>query len=537
MAQKLKRSINMGFRVNEDEKYFIEKKMKLAGWTNFRSFVLNSLVCGEIVKLDLTEIREMNTLLRNANNNINQIAARVNSTSRIYEADISDKTNGYEFVKSYGCDYYTAPNDFALTKQLYEQQTGRCGQVGDILAYHVRQSFKPGEIAPEAALEVGYALMEKFTHGRHQFVVTVHTDKEHIHCHCIFSAVNMDCIGKFRNPMRSMKIVRQISAFLCAERGLSIVENPKPSRGSYLGWQDKKEPQSIRDRLRDLIDNSISAGMVFEQFIAAMHSAGCEVKRGKYLSFKLPDAERFIRVKSLGEDYTEEALRERCLGKRTVATRKQSDDNAGRKTAEYAAAVTKQSTPCLLIDVQAKIAAGTGAGYVHWMKIFNLKTAARTLIFLKENGIDSYDELVQKSEAAASEYHQLSTRLKEIGERQSAIAELQKQIGTYGKTLAAWQRYKKSGYDPALFEIERADITLHKAAKKYFDDHNFKTKLPSINSLKQEWATLEAERRSLSQGYKTAKENYMSICTAKANADTMLFGERQPQKSHDKDAR
>ena len=458
-------------------------------------------------------------------------------------ADNPDKTNGYEFVKSYGCDYYTAPNDFALTKQLYEQQTGRGGQVGDILAYHVRQSFKPGEITPEAALEVGYALMEKFTHGRHQFVVAVHTDKEHIHCHCIFSAVNMDCTGKFRNPMRSMKIVRQISDFLCAERGLSIVENPQPSRGSYRDWQDKKEPQSNRDKLREIIDNSLSAGMVFEQFLGAMHSAGCEVKRGKYLSFKLPDAERFIRVKSLGEDYTEEALRERCTGKRTIVPKVKTDANAERKSAEYMAAVTKQNTPSLLIDIQAKIAAGAGDGYVHWMKIFNLKTAARTLIFLKENGIDSYDELAQKSDATSSEYHQLSTRLKEIGERQNAIADLQKQIGIYGKTRAAWERYKKSGYDQGVFEIERADITLHKAAKKYFDEHNFKTKLPSINSLKQEYAILETERKKLYVGYKELRQNYIDLCTAKSNADHILgigksgaehIAERKPKlRSHD----
>ena len=90
MAQKLKRSINMGFRVNEDEKYFIEKKMEAAGWTNFRNFVLHCLVRGEIVKLDLAEIREMNMLLRNVSNNINQIAARANSTGNVYAADIAD---------------------------------------------------------------------------------------------------------------------------------------------------------------------------------------------------------------------------------------------------------------------------------------------------------------------------------------------------------------------------------------------------------------------------------------------------------------
>ena len=170
---------------------------------------------------------------------------------RLGYADNPDKTNSYEYVKSYSCDYITAANDFTLTKQLYEQQTGFGERNGDILAYHVRQSFKPGEITPEKALEVGYALMEKFTKGRHQFVVAVHTDKQHIHCHCIFSAVNMDCNGKFRNPIRSAKIVRQISDFLCAERGLSIVENPKPSRGSYKDWQDKKsrKPTAINCKI------------------------------------------------------------------------------------------------------------------------------------------------------------------------------------------------------------------------------------------------------------------------------------------------
>ena len=452
-------------------------------------------------------------------------------------ADNPGKTNSYEYVKSFGCDYYTAANEFALTKELYEQQTGRGGRNGDILAYHVRVSFKPGEIAPAMALEVGYTLMEKFTHNRHQYVVAVHTDKQHIHCHCIFSAVNMDCSGKFRNPIRSMKIVRQISDFLCAERGLSIVENPKPSRGSYRDWQDKKEPQTNKDKLQEMIDSFLSAGMVFEQFIGQMHYAGCEVKRGKYLAFKIPGAERFIRVKSLGADYTEEALRERCSGKRTVAPRKKSDDDSERKAAEYMEAVNNQYRPRLLFDIQAQIAAGAGDGYVHWMKIFNLKSAARTLIFLKDNGIDSYDELCEKSAAASSEYHKVSSRLKEIGDRQKAIKELQYQIGHYSKTRDTYAAYKKSGWSKAFYEANSADIILHKAAKKYFDEHNFKTKLPSINSLKQEWAILEAERRKLSPGYKTARENFMSICTAKANADIMLFGERQPQKSHDRGAR
>jgi len=452
---------------------------------------------------------------------------------RIGYADNPDKTNSYEFVKSYGCDYYTAANDFALSKITYEQQTGRVGRNGDILAYHVRQSFKPGEITPQAALEVGYALMEKFTHGRHQFVVAVHTDKQHIHCHCIFSAVNMDCDKKFRNPIRSMKIVRQISDYLCAERGLSIVENPKPSRGSYRDWQDKNEPQSNRDKLQDLIDNNISAGMVFEQFIAAMSAAGCEVKRGKYLSFKIPGAERFIRVKSIGDDYTEQALRERCVGKRPAPKRDNVEAQAERKTAAYAAS---QYRPKLLIDIEEKLRQGYGEGFEQYARIQNLKEAAKTLIFLKENGIGTYEELVKKESDISADYYNMNERRKGIDERLSAITELQKYIGQYGKSRDVWAAYKKSGWDSAFFEANRADITLHKAAKNYFDEQGFKGKLPSINTLKQEYATLLAEKKSLGN-IKAAREKMIDWATAKNNTDSILFGSPQRQKSRDRDAR
>jgi hypothetical protein len=345
--------------------------------------------------------------------------------------------------------------------------------------------------------------------------------------------VNKECSGKFRNPIRSMKIVRQISDFLCAERGLSIIEEPKKSRGSYRDWQDKKEPQTNKDKLREIIDNCISAGMVFEQFIAAMHEAGCEVKRGKYISFKIPGAERFIRVKSLGDDYTEQALRDYCVGKRPIPKRANSEADTERKIAEYAAS---QDRPNLLIDIQAKIREGAGEGYVQWMRIFNLKNAARTLIFLQEHKMDSYDELCKRSDAASSEFNKLSSRLKEIGERKKKITELQTQIGNYGKTRNIYAKYKASGWSRGFYDIHSTDINLHRTAKKYFDEIGMK-KTPSINELKREWAILDAEQKKLSPGYKPAKENYMSICTAKANADVMLFGSRQTQKSHDRGAR
>jgi hypothetical protein len=358
--------------------------------------------------------------------------------------------------------------------------------------------------------------------------------------------------------MGSMKIVRQISDFLCAERGLSIIENPQKSKGCYRDWQDRNEPQTNKDKLREMIDNILSAGVMFSQFIGAMHNAGCGVKQGKYLAFKIPGAERYTRVKSLGEDYTEEALRKRCLGKDWVTPKTKTDGGSLRETeadkeheaqhkAEaYAEGMSRSKAPSLLIDIQAKIAAGASApGYVQWMRIFNIKQAAHTLIYLKENGIDSYNDLCVKATAACNEFVKRNERIKAIEERQKSISDLQKQIGVYGKTRSAWERYKNSGYDPALFEAERADLTLHKAAKNYFNAQGFKGKLPSINSLKQEWATLESERRSLYVGYKELRQKYIDLCTAESNARTILgIGkneaehtiERQP-KCHGYDAR
>ncbi|MDR1532957.1 MAG: relaxase/mobilization nuclease domain-containing protein [Clostridiales bacterium] len=438
-------------------------------------------------------------------------------------ADNPDKTNGFEYVKSYGCDYYTAANEFALAKQIYEQRTGRGERNGDIIGYHLRQSFKPGEITPQEALEVGYALAEKFTHGKHQFVVAVHTDKEHIHCHCIFSAVNMDCSGKFRNPIRSMKIVRQISDYLCAERGLSIVENPEKSRGSYRDWQDKKEPQSNRDKLCKLIDDCVVVGRQYGDFLAAMKRAGCEVKLGKYVSFKIPGAERYIRLKSLGEGYTEEHIRERLRGVRDVAPQKKAtDEEAERKAAEYAASMNKSNVPSLLIDIQQKIREGAGEGYRQWMAVFNLKQSAKTLIFLQEQGIDTYEDLCRRASAASGDFHRRNKEIREIEGKQKDIAELQKQIGTYIKTRKVYETYRKSGWDKAFYETNRADITLHRAAKKYFDAQGLHGTVPAIASLKQEWATLESERKLLYSEYRSRKENYTALATARANAERIL---------------
>ena len=426
----------------------------------------------------------------------------------------ADKTENGELIAAFGCDPYTAQTEFLLSKRQYEQNTGReQSRKHDVLAYHIRQSFKQGEITADEALKIGYELAQRWTKGRHQFIVASHTNTNNPHVHIIYNAVNTECDGKFKDFKFSAIALRRLSDQICLEKGLSVIEKPKPSKGwnraAYLG--ENKLP-TIRDKLREVIDNNIIVGRSLTEFLTVLRRAGVDVKYGKQFAFKLPGAKKFTRQDTLGDDYAPEAILERLAGKRTVVKD------------EISAPLVGVNKPNLLIDIQAKIREGKGRGYENWSRIFNLKESARTLLFLKENGIDSYDDLLKKSAAVSADFNERLTKIKSIDMRLGEISELQKQIGTYGKTRDTYRLYLSAKNREDFFEEYRADITLHIAAKKYFDGLGYgkNNKLPTINSLKQEYATFLAEKKNLYSGYHELKEKRAALLTAKSNAQNIL---------------
>jgi hypothetical protein len=420
-----------------------------------------------------------------------------------------------------------------LSKRQYEK-TGRNQGRRDVIAYHIRQSFKPGEIDAKTANRIGYELAMSFTKGKHAFVVCTHVDKAHIHNHIIFNSTTLNCARKFKDFFQSGKALRRISDLLCVENGLSVIENPKPSRGSYSDWLGENKAPTWKEALKQQIDNVLPSCATFADFLSAMKSAGYVVDdKRKYLSFRAPGQRKPTRMKSLGEDYSEEAIRAR-LGTgltftdsggsaRHVAAQK--DPHVRETTRPILRSTTPMITaanaPNLLIDIQAKLREGKGAGYAQWAKVFNLKEAAKTLIFLKENGIDSYEDLLKKSSSASGDFAACTNRLRDIETRQKAIAELQKHIGTYGKTREVYAKYKASGWSRNFYDIHAAEIVLHRAAKKFFDGLGIK-KLPSITQLKQEYATLAAERKKLYGEYHKLKDLSRELAIAKANAERIL---------------
>jgi len=437
-----------------------------------------------------------------------------------------EKTRNGELIRAYGCDSRTADSEFALSKRQYKQLTGRDQGGRDVIAYHTRQSFRPGEVSPEEAMQIGYELAMRWTKGNHAFVVCTHTDRAHVHNHIIFNSTALDCRKKFRNFLGSSFALRRVSDILCVEHGLSIIKNPKPSRGHYGTWLGEDKPLSFQEKLRRAIADILETKPTdLEAFLTAMESAGYEIKRGKHLSFRAPSQEKFTRCreKTLGADYTEEAIIERIAGKRVV---EHADHRERTPSAGHRSSVDVKTPPKLnlIIDIEQKLQAGKGAGYERWAKVHNLKQMAKTLIYLQENNLTDYDVLAEKTSAASARFHSLSDRLKELETALSDNAALQKNIVNYSKTRQTYADYRKAGYSKKFRAEHEADIILHQTAKKSFDDLGYgkDKKLPTVKTLREEYGEQLAEKKVVYQEYREAQVAMRELLTVKSNADSIL---------------
>ena len=422
-----------------------------------------------------------------------------------------DKTNSGQLVKAYGCEPETAAGEMLLCKKEYETYIGRSEEKkSDIVLYQIRQSFKPGEITPEKAQEIGYELAMSFTKGKYQFVVATHTDHAHIHNHIIFNSTSIDHTQKFRNFLGSSEAIRKISDKLCLENGLSIIEAPKQGPSDYGKWLGDKKPLSWQEKLRQTIDAVMAQKPAdFDIFLKLMMESGYEVKQGQQLVFKASGQQKFTRLRSLGEGYSEDALRSAILGK-TVHTPKVK--RPYRKNPDKIN---------LLVDIQAKLQAGKGPGYERWAKVFNLKQMAQTINFLTENNITDYETLVEKTKAATDRYHELSQQIKDLEKRMAEIAELKKHIINYVNTKEVYTAYKESGYSTKYYTENAKNILIHQSAKQAFDLLS-KGQIPTIKTLQNKYQECLSKKNSLLTDYKSAKSNMKQSVIIKNNVDLIM---------------
>ncbi len=422
----------------------------------------------------------------------------------------AEKTNGGALVSSYMCSPETAAEEFEFSKRLYAQLTGRKQPVDrDVIMYRIIQSFPAGEVSPETANKIGYELAMRFTGGQHQFVVATHTDKKHIHTHIEFNSTNLDCDGKFKNVKNSAMILRQLNDELCRAYGLSTIEKPRKHGKSYGETAAIKRGVSFMEQLRQTIDRVMPESQGFEDFLARMRREGYEVKQGQYLSFRAPGQVRFTRSFRLGDNYTMDALMERAGVPRGMPVR----TNKARQSA------TRKVD--LLIDIQAKLDAGKGAGYERWAKVFNLKEAAKTLNYLIENDLTDYDELVARSEQAGNAFDAVSQQIKQLEGRMAEIAQLKTHIIRYSKTREVYAAYKRSRHKKEFRAEHAEELAQHEAAKKAFDALGGKP-IPKVAQLSQEYAALLAKKKEKYAEYKELRQDMLSLQTARQNVDKIL---------------
>ena len=409
-----------------------------------------------------------------------------------------DKTDGKLLVSSFGCAAETADIEFAWTRKHSIDK-------GTHLGRHLIQAFEPGETTPEQAHEIGMQLAKEILGGQYEFVLTTHIDKGHVHNHLIFNAVSFADYHHYHSNKRSYHYIRLVSDRLCKEHGLSVII-PGQNRGkSYAEYTAEKTGTSYKAKLKATIDKLIPVSSNFEDLIRRLQNEGYEIKRGKYISCRASSQERFTRMKTLGADYTEEAVAARIAGRPRPFIQLKKDDKRIN----------------LLIDIQNNIKAQESAGFAHWAKINNLKQAAKTMNFLTEHGISSYEVLVEKAMVVVANSDRLLASIKTTESRMEDLALLMKHADTYRKLKPIYDRYRKSSDKEKFLRGHESDIILFEASAKALKGMKIE-KLPLAENMKAEHSALAAEKANLYTEYKVARKEAAEFNVIKQNVDSLL---------------
>lgn len=425
-----------------------------------------------------------------------------------------EKTDEGKYISSYQCNPELVDLEFAQAKKEYLHKTWRQPK-GDVIAYQIRQSFKPGEITPEEANEVGYETGMRFTKGKHAFIVATHVDRAHIHNHIIFNSTNLECDRKFRDFWFSGIALQRLSDIICLEHGLSVIPKVKPSERQ----RRTKYPErvSIRDVIREDILKCLDQKPAdFEELLKLLQAEGYEIKRGKHTAVCGKEQKRFIRFRSLGETFTEENL------KKVIAGEKEPPE----KVPEQKEAKPEKRKFDLVVDIQEKMAQGKNGGYVQWAKKYNVKQFAESILFLQQHDIHDKETLDALVDGSSAKYHELMKTIKDAEEKMAANKVIKTHIINYAKTRETYIAYRKSGYSKKFFEAHRDEITLHKAAKEAFSKLP-DGKIPKVKDLNEEFARLLSEKKVAYSEYKKIKKEMRDYQIAKQNVESFYAAQQR----------
>ena len=423
-----------------------------------------------------------------------------------------EKTDEKLLVSSYGCASETAAREFEWTRKIAEQKGMNPVR---IIARHVIQSFEIGEVTPELAHEIGKQFADEILGGKYEYVLTTHIDKNHVHNHLIFNAVDFVNYHAYKSYKRIYYDMREVSDRLCKENGLSVIP-PSQNKGmGYKEYTEAKRGTSWKQKLKQTIDRLVITAKDYDDFLRLMQEAGYEIKTGKYISFRAEGQERFTRSKTIGENYTEERIKERIAGR----TPRRSQ---------------RQTTPkgiSLIGDIQERIRLIDSKGYEHKAKLTILKEAARTLNYLTDNNLLQYADLEKKVEDVHSSYDRTGKELKGVEARLREVQPLIKNISNYQRLKPVYDAFQKAKDKSGFKAKHEAELVIFEAARSTLLAMQGDEKLPSLKTLQAEQQRLLEEQQRLYDERVKLKKEVKQIETIKSNVDTFLA----PSVDHDRD--
>ena len=423
-----------------------------------------------------------------------------------------EKTDEKLLVSSYGCASETAAREFEWTRKIAEQKGMNPVR---IIARHVIQSFEIGEVTPELAHEIGKQFADEILGGKYEYVLTTHIDKDHVHNHLIFNAVDFVDYHAYKSYKRIYYDMREVSDRLCKENGLSVIP-PSQNKGmGYKEYTEAKRGTSWKQKLKQTIDRLVITAKDYDDFLRLMQEAGYEIKTGKYISFRAEGQERFTRSKTIGENYTEERIKERIAGRTPRRNRRQ----------------TVPKGISLIGDIQERIRLIDSKGYEYKAKLTILKEAARTLNYLTEKNLLQYADLEKKVEDIHSSYDRTGKELKGVEARLREVQPLIKNISNYQRLKPVYDAFQKAKDKPGFKAKHEAELVIFEAARSTLLAMQGDEKLPSLKTLKAEQAQLFEEQERLYAERNRLKKEAKQIETIKSNVDTFLA----PSVDHDRD--
>ena len=423
-----------------------------------------------------------------------------------------EKTDEKLLVSSYGCASETAAREFEWTRKIAEQKGMNPVR---IIARHVIQSFEIGEVTPELAHEIGKQFADEILGGKYEYVLTTHIDKDHVHNHLIFNAVDFVDYHAYKSYKRIYYDMREVSDRLCKENGLSVIP-PSQNKGmGYKEYTEAKRGTSWKQKLKQTIDRLVITAKDYDDFLRLMQEAGYEIKTGKYISFRAEGQERFTRSKTIGENYTEERIKERIAGRTPRRSQRQ----------------IAQKGISLIGDIQERIRLIDSKGYEYKAKLTILKEAARTLNYLTENNLLQYADLEKKVEDVHGSYDRTGKELKVVEARLREVQPLIKNISNYQRLKPVYDAFQKSKDKPSFKAKHEAELVIFEAARSTLLAMQGDEKLPSLKTLQAEQAQLFEEQKRLYAERNRVKKEAKQIETIKSNVDTFLA----PSAEHDRD--